>query len=140
MYDGLDEYYVTVSEKIQRKEKHTQEEIHRKLGAALHQHIVIPCETWFQIPFFIPHNYPTQPFHSLPSKASKEPELDPKAFDGLDKISARSAAEAAAPSKTEGASQESEVWWCVSFEVLTVLFVGKMNQYILGMQIFRLKA
>lgn len=60
MYDGLDEYYVTVSEKIQRKEKHTQEEIHRKLGAALHQHIVIPCETWFQIPFLyltiIPHN------------------------------------------------------------------------------------
>ena len=35
----MDEYYVTISEKIQRKEKHTQEEIHRKIGAVLHQHL-----------------------------------------------------------------------------------------------------
>ena len=34
LYDGIEEYYVTVKERSQREEQHSQEEVHRKLSEA----------------------------------------------------------------------------------------------------------
>ncbi len=109
----MDEYYVTVSEKVQRKEKQTQEQIHRKVSAVLHQQFttVSACHFWFDLcfPYKLFPVIPKPPLHLLPSKADTAPEIAPNAFDGLERVEARGAAASAEPAKSNASTQEAEV-------------------------------